>query len=123
MSTRLLIPLSMIRGQFISHPALPVGATALSVRGQSPPRRVSANDKLNIGFVGIGGKGASDLQHCSGENVVALCDVDANVLDRFHERHPDAKTYKDFRKMLEEQEKSLDPVVIATPDHLHASVA
>jgi predicted dehydrogenase len=49
--------------------------------------------------------------------------VDANTLARVHERHPNAKTYKDFRTMLEEQEKSLDAVVVATPDHLHASVA
>src|SRR5947208_792974 len=113
MSKSLLAPRSMNRRQFIYHSALAAGGVALSVRGQSPPRRVSANEKLNIAFVGIGGKGASDLQHCSGENVAALCDVDANTLDRAHERHPSAKTYKDFRKMLEDQEKSLDAVVIA----------
>jgi hypothetical protein len=111
----------MTRRQFLYSSAVATAATALSVRARST-RSVSPNSKLNIGFVGIGSKGGGDLQQCSGENVVALCDVDANTLARAHERHPSANTYKDFRKMLE-TEKTLDAIVIATPDHLHATIA
>src|SRR5438477_12443142 len=103
MPNSLLISRSMTRRQFISRSALATAATAMSVRAQTSARSASPNSKLNIGFVGIGGKGRSDLQCCSGENVVALCDVDANTLASAHERHPDAKTYKDFRKMLENE--------------------
>jgi hypothetical protein len=123
MSKQISAPRSISRRQFIYYSALAAGATAVTGYGRAATRRVSSNEKLNIGFVGIGGKGAGDLQHCSAENVVALCDVDANALAKAHEKHPGAKTYKDFRKMLEDQEKSLDAIVVATPDHLHASVA
>jgi predicted dehydrogenase len=85
-------------------------------------RRLSANEKLNIGVVGVSGKGASDTKACAGENIVALCDVDEKAATGARARYPKANFYKDFRKMLE-QEKSLDAVVVATPDHLHATVA
>ena len=113
----------LTRRQFLRYSSLAAGAAAATFYLPAAPRKVSANEKLNIGFVGIGGKGRSDLEHCSGENVVALCDVDSNNLMGAHNRHPNAKTYRDFRKMLEAEEKNLDAVVIATPDHLHASVA
>ncbi len=110
------------RRQFLYSTALAAGATALSGYAAPLPRRLGTGDKLNIGFVGVTGKGASDLSSCSGENVVALCDVDENAASGARAKHPDAKFYKDFRKMLE-TEKSLDAVVISTPDHLHATIA
>src|SRR6266446_640765 len=112
----------MTRRQFIYSTAMVAGGAAVSGCAGVRPRRVPANDKLNIGVVGTGGKGESDTACCSGENIVALCDVDANTLSRAHQKHPDAKTYKDFRLMLE-KEKSLDAVIVATPDHCHAAVA
>ena len=56
------------------------------------------------------------------ENIVALCDVDADYAGRTFERYPKAKRYTDYRKMLDEQ-KDIDAVVIATPDHTHACIA
>src|SRR6266481_1946916 len=112
----------MTRRQFIYYSALVASGTALTGCAQVRPRRVSANDKLNIGVVGTGGKGESDTACCSGENIVALCDVDSERSAKAHAKYPNAKVYKDFRKMLE-QEKSLDAVIVATPDHVHASVA
>src|SRR5258705_6517286 len=110
----------LTRRQFIYYSALAAGATALT--GCAAPRRISANEKLNIGVVGTGGKGGSDTECCSGENIVALCDVDSKTSASAHAKHPKATVYKDFRKMLE-QEKTLDAVIVATPDHLHATVA
>src|SRR5262249_36338263 len=50
----------------------------------------SANEKLNIGVIGAGGRGASNLQDVSGENVVALCDVNEHNLGKAAEKHPKA---------------------------------
>ena len=86
------------------------------------PRRLSAGDKLNIGVVGAGGKGSSDTDHCASENIVALCDVDTKTLASRKEKYPNARTYQDWREMLE-KEKSLDAVIVSTPDHMHAMVA
>jgi predicted dehydrogenase len=78
--------------------------------------------KLNIAAVGAGGMGATNLDHCYGENIVALCDVDDQRAAATFKKYPDAKRYRDFRKMLE-AEKSIDAVIVATPDHTHAVVA
>lgn len=84
------------------------------------------SDKLNIAAVGIGGKGFSDITNAwnkGAENVVALCDVDWNLGKKCFDKFPDAKKYKDFRKMLDEMGKDIDAVTISTPDHTHAVVA
>ena len=85
--------------------------------GQTPP-----SGRLNIAGIGIGGMGAGDLGHFRDENIVALCDVDLNYAAGTIGQYPSAKVYQDYRVMLE-QEKSLDAVVIATPDHTHAVIA
>jgi predicted dehydrogenase len=77
---------------------------------------------LNIAGIGIGGQGAHDLAQFEGHNIVALCDVDADYAARTFERFPRARRYADYRRMLEEQ-KDIDAVVIATPDHTHACIA
>ena len=61
----------------------------------------SPNEKLNIAGIGIGGQGASDLSNMSSENIVGLCDVDWNHADHVFKTYPNAKRYKDYRKMLE----------------------
>lgn len=82
----------------------------------------SPSDKLNIGVVGIGGIGSRTLDLCAiDHNIAALCDVDWSYAAGKFEKYPNAKRYKDYRKMLEEQ-KDLDAVVIATPDHTHAMI-
>jgi len=86
------------------------------------PRNIPPSEKLNIAGVGIGGRGAGDLDEVSGENIVALCDVDEAHAGRVFKKYPNAKKWTDFRKMLDEQ-KDIDAVVIAVPDHLHAVVA
>jgi predicted dehydrogenase len=86
----------------------------LGLRGQTPP-----SEKLNIAGIGVGGQGAGDLDNMKGENIVALCDVDwAHAAGTF-KKFPQAKQFKDFRKMFDEQ-KDIDAVVVATPDHVHA---
>lgn len=80
----------------------------------------SANGKLNIAVIGVAGRGAANLSGVSGENIVALCDVNSKHLATAAKRFPNAKTYTDWRKCLEQ--KDLDAVVCSTTDHTHAFV-
>ena len=84
-----------------------------------------ANGKLNVAGIGVGGQGRGDLDNIAGPgaNVVALCDVDRNRAGNVYQKYPQAKTYTDFRKMLEEMGKEIDGVLVATPDHTHAVAA
>ena len=83
----------------------------------------SPNEKLNIAGIGVGGRGASDVNGCASENFVALADVDDRRAAGTFNRYPKAKKYRDFRKMLDEVENQIDAVVIGTPDHTHAPPA
>jgi predicted dehydrogenase len=85
--------------------------------GYTPP-----SDKLNIATVGAGGMGANNTAKCAGENIVALCDVDDEKAAPIFKKYPEAKTYRDFRVMLEKQ-KEIEAVIVATPDHNHAVIA
>ena len=85
-------------------------------------RIVPPSEKLNIAGIGIGGRGAGDLDEVGSENIVALCDVDKNYAGRVFKKYPNAKAYTDFRTMLEKEDKNIDAVVIATPDHTHAII-
>ncbi len=80
----------------------------------------SPNEKLNIAGIGIGGRGGDDVNGVASENLVALCDVDEQRGGPTFQRYPQAKRYKDFRKMLDEVHAQIDAVVIGTPDHTHA---
>jgi predicted dehydrogenase len=87
--------------------------------GQGTP---APSDKLNIAAVGVGGMGKKNLTNSEGENIVALCDVDFALADPVFKKYPNAKVYKDFRVMLDEQ-KDIDAGIVATPDHTHAVIA
>ena len=78
----------------------------------------SPNEKLNIGCIGVGGQGASDLGNVSGENIVALCDVDAARAAGNFEKYSKTPKYTDFRKLLEQ--KDVEAVTVSIPDHNHA---
>ncbi len=78
------------------------------------------SDKLNIAGIGVGGMGHNNLRNMETENIVALCDVDWKYAERnSFIRWPKAKKYKDYREMFDQQ-KDIDAVMIATPDHSHA---
>jgi predicted dehydrogenase len=82
----------------------------------------SPNDQPAIALVGCGGMGRGDAKNASRfGRVVALCDVDATNLARAQQEHPDAKTYSDFRKVMERDD--IDVVICATVDHWHTLVS
>ncbi|MCX8157638.1 MAG: Gfo/Idh/MocA family oxidoreductase [Verrucomicrobiae bacterium] len=87
----------------------------LGLHGATPP-----SSKLNLGFIGVAGRGGANLDGCAGENIVALCDVDRARLQKAQERFPQAKAFQDYRKMMDEVGRTLDAVVVSTPDHTHA---
>lgn len=92
--------------------------------------RIAPSDQLNIGAIGINGMGWADVNAAlklPGVNLVALCDVDKNVLDKrmadLSKMNIDTgkiKTYSDYRQLLDR--KDIDAVIIGTPDHWHALI-
>jgi len=110
------------RRQFLAGAAATAAATIIPRHVLGATGVPSANNKLNIAGVGLNGMGAGDVQNCASENIVALCDVDRNVLNREAKKYPNAKLHTDFRKMLETQ-KDIDAVIVATPDHSHAVIS
>ncbi len=81
----------------------------------------SPNERVQFACIGVGGKGDSDT-HAAGKHgeIVALCDIDSNTLDKMAKDYPKAKKYFDYRKMLEEMGDKIDAVTVSTPDHTHA---
>lgn len=84
-------------------------------------RSQSAGDKLRVVIIGCGGRGGSNMAEMLGENIVALCDVNAKNLAAAAVKAPGAKQFRDFRKLYEElPESAYDAVVVSTTEHTHA---
>ena len=83
---------------------------------------MAPSEKLNIAAIGAGGMGANNIKACRGENIVALCDVDDKRAAEMFRFYSKARKWRDFRRMLDEQ-KNIDAVIVATPDHTHAVAA
>jgi predicted dehydrogenase len=82
----------------------------------------SPNEKLNLAFIGVGGRGQANLNtitSAGNDNVVAICDVNGSSLGKAKERFPQARAYKDFRKLYDEA-GDIDAVVVSTTEHTHA---
>lgn len=118
----------MKNAQFSRRRFLKTGAAASAIGfPMIVPSRVlggpdAPSNKLNIAGIGVGNQGRANIKACGGENVIALCDVDHKFAAGAFKDHPGAKRFTDYRVMLDEL-KDLDAVVIATPDHTHASIA
>ena len=116
----------MRRREFLAcSAALAAGA---GLRGIFPAPGIAAtrnpSEKLNIGLVGVGGMmGDFHLAGTAGENQIALCDIDEQILDPVCAKIPDARRYVDWREMLDGVGDRLDGIVITTPDHTHAPIA
>ena len=106
------------RRQFIQRSAL--AASAVAFPFVSARNVLGANNRLDIAGIGVGGKGAVDIDCCSTENIVALCDVDETRGAPSFDRFAKAKRYRDFRIMLDQEAGAIDAVTISTPDHTHA---
>ena len=79
--------------------------------------------RLRTAHIGVGGMGAADLKSIASHeavDVVALCDVDQNNLNAAQQLYPNAKTFTDYRELLNNMADEIDAVVVSTPDHTHA---
>jgi predicted dehydrogenase len=105
--------------------AKPQAEGAARVKSNSDAASTTQNTKLNVALIGAGGQGRHDMKQVLSlkQNVVAICDVDENqvaqALKEGGEAVAKAKNYTDYRRLLE-KEKSVDAVLIGTPDHWHA---
>ncbi len=108
------------RREFVKQMA--AGTTALAASGILPSSRVlGANDRVRFGLIGAGGRHTEDLKSAlrsPNAECVAVADVYTRRLDEVKRVVPNAKTYGDFRQLLDD--KSIDAVIIATPQHQHA---
>lgn len=108
------------RRRFIKTLAAGTGA-ALSMPALSYGKILGANERIRVGMIGIGQQSRGHLRNLMSlpeAEVVALCDVYQPNLDFAARMAPEAKTYKDYRQVIELQD--VDAVVIGTPDHWHA---
>jgi predicted dehydrogenase len=112
--------------------ALAVGAARLAVgtTARSYRQILGSNDRLNFAVIGLNGRGYAHLSalqaNRSAARISHVCDVDGDVLRKFADRVQQemaetAVTEKDFRRILEQ--KDVDAITIATPDHWHAPMA
>ena len=84
-------------------------------------RGQNTGEKLNLAIIGCGGRGAGDMAEVTSENIVALCDLNANNLRAAAQRAPGAKQFRDFRQMYDVlKDSEFDGVVVATTEHTHA---
>src|ERR1051325_2854761 len=101
-------------------PAVGFGSTpSLKSAGYKSP-----NEKLNFAAIGSGGQGGADISaDARTEDIVALGDVDDRRAAQTFTRFEKATKFKDFRQMLDKEGKNIDAVIVATPDHMHATAA
>ena len=83
----------------------------------------SPNERLNIAAVGATGRAGADIAGVASQNIVAIADVDSNLLEKGAAKYPSANKYRDFRVMLEQESANIDAVVVGATDHTHAPAA
>ena len=111
------------RRDFIKRAAVTTAGTGLALSGIGPGGNVlGASDKVRVGVIGTGRMGVANLEDFSKQpdvEVAAVCDVfQPNLEKGLKASGGAAKTYKDFREVLDR--KDIDAVIVATPDHWHA---
>jgi predicted dehydrogenase len=83
----------------------------------------SANNRLNVACVGVGGQGESAIRGMKDENFVAFCDVDDKTAAKTFDAYPDVPRFRDFREMFDKLGNQIDAVTVSTPDHMHFPIA
>jgi predicted dehydrogenase len=83
------------------------------------------SERINVAGIGAGGMGGGDIATVArlGANIVALCDVDESRAAGSFTAFPQARRYKDFRRLIDQEAANIDAVTVGTPDHIHAVAA
>jgi predicted dehydrogenase len=113
-----------LRATVVVTAAAPFVLSCESLRPKA--RSIPAGSKLNHACIGVGGMGWGDLQNFLQHpkaQVVALCDVDKNSLDKAAQAVPGARLYSDWRELLRSEGDRIDSVNVAVPDHMHFAIA
>ncbi len=115
---------SLNRRRFISTSAAATGGAFFVPNILRSQGVESANNKLRIACIGVGGKGDSDSHAASdGNDIVAIVDTDQNQLDKAKQKYTGAQVFTDYRKMFEAMGDKIDAVTVSTPDHTHFPAA
>ena len=114
------------RRQFLeTSAAATVFAAGLHASGAPLQDSKSPLEKLNIACIGTANRALADVQGVMTENIVAVCDVDANYLAKSkamltEKNGLEPRTHADYREMLDQEGDKIDAVTVATTDHHHA---
>jgi predicted dehydrogenase len=116
---------SLNRRRFLSTSAAAAGALALGAYANPTPARASrlVAERLRIVGVGTTGRAGANLSELSSQDIVALADVDDNLMEKGAAKFPAARKYRDFRVMLDKEAGNIDAVMVGTADHTHAPAA
>lgn len=99
-------------------------STAAAAAAASTARSAQAQERVRVGIIGVAGRGEGNLNDVDKSglaDIVALCDVDQDRAARARKRFPKARFYEDYRRLIEQ--KDIQAILIATPDHHHAFAA
>ena len=112
------------RREFLQQSSALAAACWVGSSSQAWTQDKSANSVIRFACIGVDGKGASDRDDAGRHgDIVALCDIDEERLEKAALRYPKAKKFVDYRKLYDEMGDSIDAVTVSTPDHSHAPAA
>src|ERR1700691_4412189 len=114
------------RRSFIRNSTLAAGGVYIVPRHVLGRGFIPPSDKLNMAGIGCGGKARVNLPFAynnGSDNIVALCDVDDRMSVDSRKQWPNAPYYKDYRDLLDKENKHIDAVIVTTSDHMHAAIA
>ena len=117
-------PDSLSRRSFLQKTTLAsAAATAFPAIMRGQKDGVTSTNRVNLAFVGVGGRGHNAIEALVDENIVAFCDVDDARAEENYTKYPDVPKFRDYREMFAEMADKIDGVVITTPDHMHFPIA
>lgn len=116
------MPRQVNRRRFVQTAAL-VSTAGYFVNPTLAQSSDSPNERLNIAAVGATGRAGADIAGVASQNIIAIADVDSDLLEKGAAKYPQANKYADFRVMLEKEADNIDAVVVGATDHTHAPAA
>jgi predicted dehydrogenase len=111
------------RREFVGTSTAAAGAFTIVPRHVLGRGYTAPSDKLNIACIGVGGMGKNDADGVSGEQIVAMADVDWEYAEEARREYPQARRYTDYRELFAKEGSGIDAVTVSTPDHSHAAAA
>jgi hypothetical protein len=107
------------RRRFLQTTSAGLGLLGLGLHSSLAAKESSSpNEKIRLGIIGTANRARANISGVRHEDITAICDVDQVYLDKMQKDFPKAKSFQDFRKLLEVKE--IDAVVVSTADHTHA---